>query len=91
MTSEVMAAYHRGSALLSGVRDAMEGAKAPADASIVIPLEIQPGKARLSFFSSFATIGTPQDVTLEELCLESLFPADEETERMVREIASSAS
>ncbi|MEM8808739.1 MAG: helix-turn-helix transcriptional regulator [Cyanobacteria bacterium P01_G01_bin.38] len=34
---------------------------------------------QLSFFSTIATLGTPNDITLQELRIESLFPADEET------------
>ncbi|MBE9028942.1 helix-turn-helix transcriptional regulator [filamentous cyanobacterium LEGE 11480] len=35
---------------------------------------------RLSFFSTLTTLGTPQDITLQELRLECMFPADEATE-----------
>jgi transcriptional regulator with XRE-family HTH domain len=33
----------------------------------------------LKFFTTIATVGTPQDVTLQELRIETLFPADAET------------
>ena len=36
---------------------------------------------RLSFFSAITTLGTPRDVTLQELRIEHFFPADEETRR----------
>lgn len=36
---------------------------------------------RLRFFSTVTTLGTPQDVTLEELRVECFYPADTETER----------
>jgi transcriptional regulator with XRE-family HTH domain len=35
----------------------------------------------LKFFSTIATLGTPYDITLQELRLECLFPADESTGR----------
>ncbi len=35
----------------------------------------------LKFFSTIATLGTPDDITLQELRLECLFPADDFTER----------
>lgn len=35
----------------------------------------------LRFFSTIATLGTPYDITLQEIRIECLFPADEETER----------
>jgi hypothetical protein len=34
----------------------------------------------LSLFSAIATLGTPHDITLQELRIESLFPADEVTQ-----------
>lgn len=34
---------------------------------------------RLSFFTTVTTFGTPQDVTLQELRIESYFPSDERT------------
>ena len=69
---------------LPDVRDAMKDVNPPLDAAVVIPLEIDLHGKRLSWFSTIATIGTPQDVTLDEMRIESLFPADEETERIVR-------
>ena len=35
----------------------------------------------LRFFSTIATLGTPYDITLQEIRIECLFPADEQTER----------
>lgn len=35
---------------------------------------------QLSFFTTLTTLGTPQDITLQELRLECLFPADDATE-----------
>lgn len=70
-----------------GVEQAMRRAAPPAEAAIVIPLELEHEGRRLSWISTIATLGTPQDVTLDELCIESLFPADEETARAAREMA----
>lgn len=36
---------------------------------------------QLSFFTTITTLGTPQDITLQELRLECLFPADDQTEK----------
>jgi hypothetical protein len=41
----------------------------------------------MSFFTTIATLGTPQDITLEELRIESFFPADQETEEAVQRLA----
>jgi transcriptional regulator with XRE-family HTH domain len=65
------------------VGKAMRSIQPPAESSIMIPMVFLLDGARISFFSTIATIGTPQDVTLEELRIESLFPADEESERAV--------
>jgi hypothetical protein len=35
-------------------------------------------------FSTIMTLGTPQDVTLQELRIETFFPADEESEARLR-------
>lgn len=44
-----------------------------------IDLILKKGGRRLRFFTTVTTFGTPQDVTLQELRIESYFPADEET------------
>lgn len=41
---------------------------------------------RLSFFSTMTTFGTPRDVTLDELHVESCFPLDEETAVFCRQM-----
>ncbi len=51
-------------------------------------LELRVGGARLRLFSTFATFGTPQDVTLQELRIDMSFPADEPTRRWLDASAS---
>jgi transcriptional regulator with XRE-family HTH domain len=41
----------------------------------------------LRFFSTFTTFGTAWNVTIEELRIESMFPADEATARLCRSLA----
>ena len=53
----------------------------------VLPLEIAKDGVRISLFTVLATFGTAQDVTADELRIESLFPADEATERLFRSTA----
>lgn len=53
----------------------------------VMPFVLQLGALRLSMFVVVATFGTAQDVTADELRLETLFPADPETEAWFRAIA----
>lgn len=45
----------------------------------VLPLILDYGELHLSLFSVIATFGTPQDITVDELRIESFFPADEAT------------
>lgn len=45
----------------------------------------------LRFFSTITTFGTPRDVTLEELRIECVFPADDATAEICRALARDAS
>jgi transcriptional regulator with XRE-family HTH domain len=45
----------------------------------VVPVEFQRDRVALSYFSTVTTLGTPQDALLEEIRVESFFPADERT------------
>ncbi len=47
--------------------------------SPIVPVEFAKDGVALSYFSTVTTLGTPQDVTLQEIRLESFFPADEIT------------
>jgi len=51
-------------------------------------MEFRKGDVRLSFFTTIATLGTPYDITLHELRVESFFPVDELTDRTLRTLAS---
>lgn len=56
-------------------------------ASPVLTVEFRKEDRRLRFFSTITTFGTARDVTVEELRIESAFPADDATERFCRELA----
>jgi transcriptional regulator with XRE-family HTH domain len=60
--------------------------RVPADRSpeIVVPLRLRRDDGELAFFSSIATFGTPADITVDELSIESFFPADEHTAAVLR-------
>lgn len=45
----------------------------------VLPLEVRAGGRSLSLFSVIATFGTPQDVTTDELRIETFYPTDDAT------------
>jgi transcriptional regulator with XRE-family HTH domain len=51
----------------------------PGPADVVVPLRYRASGAELSFLSITAVIGTPMDVTVEELAIESFYPADPQT------------
>lgn len=56
----------------------------------VLPLTIEAQGLRISLFTVIATFGTAQDITADELRIETLFPADEATERLFRVAAAQA-
>ena len=70
---------------LAPLQDA-ETLTAPSDAVLVpvLPLDIAVGETRVSLFAVIATFGTAQDVTADELRIESFFPADAVTEALFR-------
>jgi len=51
----------------------------PEPADVVVPLRYRADRQELSFISITAVVGTPMDVTVEELAIESFYPADEAT------------
>ncbi len=50
----------------------------------VVPICFRKGAQAFNFFSTVTTLGTPQDVTLQELRIECFFPADAATEARAR-------
>lgn len=58
-------------------------------AGVVVPLRFATAAGTLSLFSTTTIFGTPVDVTLSELAIESFFPADAATAEVLRGIAGS--
>ena len=54
------------------------------EASIVVPLRLRSARGVLSFLSTTTVFGTPIDITLAELAIESFFPADAATAALLR-------
>jgi transcriptional regulator with XRE-family HTH domain len=81
--------------LMSELRDYPVAAAAATDknaregeyAGIVVPLQLVTDTGVLSFLSTTTVFGTPVDITLSELALESFFPADEGTAGILRQLA----
>ena len=44
---------------------------------VVVPMRLRVGDTELTLLSTVATFGTPLDVTVAELVIETFFPADE--------------
>jgi hypothetical protein len=60
----------------------------PASVAVAVPLRIRAGDQVLSFISTTTVFGTPLDVTLSELAIESFFPADAATGQALQRIAT---
>jgi MmyB-like transcription regulator ligand binding domain len=71
-----------------GVRTAMAQAAPSAGDGPVLPMLFQKGPTALRLFTTIATLGTPQDITAQELRVESFFPMDEETRGVFRRWAA---
>jgi hypothetical protein len=56
----------------------------PAVTGPVLPMHFRKGDVSLRLFTTIATLGTPQDITLQELRVESFFPMDSETTAVLR-------
>ena len=55
---------------------------------MIVPLRLATDAGVLSFLSTTTIFGTPVDVTLSEIALESFFPADAATANALRALAS---
>ncbi|HSC26794.1 MAG TPA: helix-turn-helix transcriptional regulator [Vicinamibacterales bacterium] len=60
-------------------------------AGVVVPLELRTNTGVLAFFSTTTVFGTPLDITLSELAVESFFPADAATAEALRGAAPTQS
>jgi transcriptional regulator with XRE-family HTH domain len=58
----------------------------PGAAQVVVPLRLLHKDQELSLFSTTTLFGTPNDVTVEELAIESFYPADEKTAEYLRSV-----
>jgi len=54
---------------------------------VVVPLQLVTEAGKLLFLSTTTVVGTPVDVTVSELAIESFFPADDTTARTLQNIA----
>jgi hypothetical protein len=61
-----------------------------ADEAPFLTLTLEKDGFRLAWFSTMTTFGTAQDITLQELYIESFFPADDETATLAQQLALEA-
>jgi transcriptional regulator with XRE-family HTH domain len=54
----------------------------------VLTVDYIVGGRALSVFTTIATLGTPQDITLQEVRIECFFPADERSDALFRSLAA---
>ncbi len=69
-----------------GIETVSSSEVAPSADELLVPIIIDTPAGTLNTFTTIATIGATHDVTLEELRIETLLPADEATERLLRRI-----
>ncbi len=81
---------------LSKLHDELVSYPAPASTrhsreeptTIVVPLRLKIGETTLSFISTTTVFGTPVDITLSELAIESFFPTDDSTTAELNRLAA---
>jgi hypothetical protein len=62
---------------LRGYGPSTRGRKAGGlGADLLVPIHVRKDDRELRLFCTYMTLGTPQDVTLQELRIETFFPAD---------------
>jgi transcriptional regulator with XRE-family HTH domain len=69
--------------------DGLERAPDPVGAAVAVPLRLRTDEGTLAFLSTTTIFGTAVDVTVAELVVESLLPADAETAAALRRLAAS--
>jgi transcriptional regulator with XRE-family HTH domain len=73
------------------IRGAGKGRTEPDDQTdyggVVVPFRLRTDQGLLSFFGTTTVFGTPLDITLAELAIESFFPADSHTAELLTRIA----
>jgi hypothetical protein len=57
-------------------------------ASPVLPMHFRKQDVSLQLFTTIATLGTPLDITAQELRVESFFPMNDDTARTLRSWAT---
>lgn len=72
------------------VRAAIGRVGSSEGAGVVVPMRLRHPRGTLSLFTTITTFGTPADVTVAELALETFFPADQHTREFLDQRARPA-
>jgi transcriptional regulator with XRE-family HTH domain len=78
------AALHQRLLGYDGVRAALHATPAELALTPVLPMHFRKDSTELMMFTTIATLGIPQDITLQELRIECFFPMNEETAGLLR-------
>lgn len=86
-TAKALLAELRGYVALAG-GETRPNPRALNAADLLLPVHFRINGIDLRIFSTIMTLGTPQDVTLQELRIETFFPADAESESALKLLTS---
>ncbi|WP_439815277.1 helix-turn-helix domain-containing protein [Zavarzinia sp. CC-PAN008] len=75
---------------LPGVPDLLRAATGEESFAPVLTTRYRKGDERLVLFTMLTTLGTPQDVTLQEMRIESFFPADARSRQILERLSADA-
>jgi len=78
------AALHERLLAYDGVRAAVSAAPTELAMTPVLPMHFRKGATELMLFTTLATLGIPQDITLQELRIECFFPMNDATAGILR-------
>lgn len=67
-----------------GVAEILHSSNRASQHTLLLTVQFKRNDLELQFFSTIATLGTTYDITLQELRIECMFPADEATEESWR-------
>lgn len=59
----------------------------PPESEVATPMIFRFQEGELSLFSTITTFGTPQDITLDEISIESYYPSDDASAALLRDLA----
>jgi transcriptional regulator with XRE-family HTH domain len=69
-----------------GVAEILHSSNRTSQHTLLLTVQLRENDLELQFFSTIATLGTTYDITLQELRIECLFPADEATEQNWKQV-----